>query len=97
MNTKDADDVPARGPRYLEALSSMPEQLQPIYKAMVEEYKFHALAHYGRAWVAYDVIADLVRSGWRPETNLPAKPGRPMERAQPTENPEGCKSKVAKG
>jgi hypothetical protein len=32
---------------------------------MVEEYKFHALKRYGRAWVAYDVIADLVRAGWR--------------------------------
>ena len=63
---KEIDDVPARGPKYLEALSSLPEQLKPIYTAMVEEYKFHALRRFGRAWVAYDVIADLVRSGWRP-------------------------------
>ena len=66
VNIRESDDVPARGPKYLEALSSLPEHLQPIYRAMVEEYKFHALSRYGRAWVAYDVIADLVRSGWRP-------------------------------
>jgi hypothetical protein len=65
MNIKD--DVPAKGQKYLEVLSSLPEQLRPTYKALVEEYKFHALARYGRAWVAYDVIADLVRSGWRSE------------------------------
>jgi hypothetical protein len=26
---------------------------------LVEDYKFHALARYGRAWVAYEVIAAL--------------------------------------
>jgi len=67
MDIKELDDVPAKGPKFLEALSSLPEELQPIYKAMVEEYKFHALKRYGRAWVAYDVIADLVRAGWRSE------------------------------
>ena len=65
MPTKELDDVPARGPKYMQALVSLPEELRPIYKAMVEEYKFNALKRYGRAWVAYDVIADLVRSGWR--------------------------------
>ncbi len=64
MTTKESDDVPARGPKYLQALASLPEELQPIYKALVEEYKFYALKRYGKAWVAYDVIADLVRSGW---------------------------------
>jgi hypothetical protein len=65
MTMKESDDVPARGPKYLQALASLPEELRPIYKALVEEYKFHALKRYGKAWVAYDVIADLVRSGWR--------------------------------
>jgi hypothetical protein len=65
MTTKESDDVPARGPKYLQALDSLPEELRPIYKEMVEEYKFYALKRYGKAWVAYDVIADLVRSGWR--------------------------------
>ena len=69
MNTKTnntgPDDVLTKGPKYLKALSSLPEELRPIYKEMVEEYKFHALSHYGKAWVAYNVIADLVKSGWR--------------------------------
>jgi hypothetical protein len=65
MGANETDDVAAKGARYLAALSSLPEELKPIYKDLVEEYKFHALTRYGRAWVAYDVIADLVRSGWR--------------------------------
>jgi hypothetical protein len=68
-NPNEADDVPARGPKYLQVLSSLPEPLRPIYKALVEEYKFYALTHYGKAWVAYEVIADLVKSGWRRENS----------------------------
>ena len=68
MAIHESDDVVAKGPRYLKALSCLPEELQPIYKALVEDYKFHALARYGKAWVAYDVIADLVKSGWRLES-----------------------------
>jgi len=80
INTKEQDDVAAKGPKYLEALSSLPEELRPIYKSLVEEYKFHALARYGKAWVAYDVIADLVKSGWRPGPDLPPQiVGRPDE------------------
>ncbi len=55
-----------RGAKYLAVLSALPEELRPIYKALIEEYKFYALKHYGRACVAYDVIAELVKSGWRP-------------------------------
>jgi hypothetical protein len=88
MNTNESDDVLARGPKYLEALSSLPEQLRPVYKALVEEYKFHALTRYGRAWVAYDVIADLVRSGWRPEPGSPATVSGPPKRAEADAKPE---------
>jgi len=65
MTVNDQNDVTARGPKYSAALTSLPEDLQPIYREMVEDYKFYALKRYGKAWVAYDVIADLVRAGWR--------------------------------
>jgi hypothetical protein len=97
MNVNETDQVPAKGPKYLAVLSSLPEQLRPVYKALVEEYKFHALARYGRAWVAYDVIADLVRSGWRPEPSLLSNdqstaPGRAEADAKP-ETPDRRGSK----
>jgi len=64
------DDVASKGPKYLIARSSLPEPLWPIYQDFVEQYKFYALTRYGKAWVAYDVIADLVKAGWR-DTSKP--------------------------
>ena len=64
------NDVAAKGPKYITARDSLPESLWPIYKDFVEQYKFYALTRYGRAWVAYGVIADLVKAGWR-DTSTP--------------------------
>ena len=88
-STKETDDVPARGPKYLAALAALPEELRPIYKALVEEYKFYALTHYGRAWVAYEVIAELVKSGWRQEPPAAATTSGSLERAKPDGTKEG--------
>jgi len=52
-----------------EARESLPEDLRPIFDQMVEEYSFHALVLYGKSWVAYKVIAALVRDGWRPPSS----------------------------
>ena len=49
-----------------EARESLPEDLRPVFDQMVEEYSFHALVLYGQSWVAYKVIAALVKDGWRP-------------------------------
>ena len=92
MNTKTnnalPDDVLTKGPKYLKGLSSLPEELRPIYKEMVEEYKFHALKHYGKAWVAYDVIAELVKSGWRCVPGSPATTTEPPEPVAAAVSPE---------
>jgi hypothetical protein len=53
-------------PKFLEARESLPEDLRETYDRLVEEYSFYALKNYGRKWVAYKVIAELVRDGWRP-------------------------------
>jgi len=52
--------------KYLSAKNSLSTNLQPIHKQIVEEYMFHTYKRYGRGYVAYDVLADLVRDGWRP-------------------------------
>ena len=52
--------------KYLKARDKLPKELQEIFKKMVDEYSFHALQIYGRNWVAYDVIAEMVKAGWRP-------------------------------
>jgi hypothetical protein len=65
------DDFASKGPKYLTARNSLPESLWPIYEDFVEQYKFYALTRYEKAWVAYDVIADLIKAGWR-DTSKPA-------------------------
>jgi len=55
-------------PGYLRGRDSLPEELWPMYERLIADYKYHALLRTGRGWVAYDVIADLVKFGWtRPE------------------------------
>ena len=52
--------------KYLKARDKLPKELQEIFKQMVDEYSFHALQIYGRNWVAYEVIAEMAKAGWRP-------------------------------
>jgi hypothetical protein len=54
--------------KYLEARESLPLELRPIYDQLVDEYAFHTHLNYGAGYVAYKVIAALVRDGWRPAT-----------------------------
>jgi len=54
--------------KYLKARERLPKELHDVYRQMVDEYAYHALQLYGRNWVAYDVIAELVLSGWWPTT-----------------------------
>lgn len=50
----------------LVAESRLPDEIKPVYRRFVEEYAFLTKLRYGRGYVAYEVIADLVLAGWRP-------------------------------
>jgi hypothetical protein len=52
--------------KYVRARESLPDELRPIYDQLVEEYAFHTETRMGRGYVAYQVLAALVRDGWRP-------------------------------
>ena len=52
--------------KYLKARGSLPRNVHAIYDQLVEEYMFHTKKRHGRGYVAYSVLADLVRDGWRP-------------------------------
>ena len=52
--------------KYQAARESLPPDLHDVYRQLVEEYAFHTEVKYGRGYVAYEVLAELVRSGWRP-------------------------------
>ena len=55
--------------KYREALQSLPPDLHLIFRQLVEEYIFHTHVKYGRGYVAYSVLAELVRDGWMPTIN----------------------------
>jgi hypothetical protein len=46
--------------------ASLPDDLKPVFDALVKDYKFAAQVHYGTVLVSYSILANLVRSGWRP-------------------------------
>ena len=48
-----------------EARNSLPEELRPVFDDLVAVYKYAATVHYGRPYVSYVVLADLIRAGWR--------------------------------
>jgi hypothetical protein len=66
MKSASPQDDVKNSPKYFQARNSLPDNLREVYDSLVDEYRFYALTRYGRAWVAYDIIADLVKSGWRP-------------------------------
>jgi hypothetical protein len=54
----------------LEARNSLPEELRPVFDEFVSDYRFAATGRYGKPYISYIVLADMVRAGWR----LSAKP-----------------------
>ena len=52
-------------PKSQAAEGRLPEELRPIYRQLVEQYAFSTTVRYGRGYVAYEVIADLILAGWR--------------------------------
>ncbi len=59
-------DTP-RTEKHEQARNSLPDDLKPVFDELVEDYKFATikLKRYGQGYVAYIVLADLVRVGWR--------------------------------
>jgi hypothetical protein len=49
-----------------EAEGTLPPELRAAYRRMVEEYEFLTHVRYGRGYVAYGVLAQMVLAGWRP-------------------------------
>jgi hypothetical protein len=64
--------MPVTSQKYKEAEAMLPDDLKAILKRFVEEYEYLTMTHYGRGYVAYKVLADLVLAGWRPSaTRMP--------------------------
>ena len=59
-----------RSEKELEARNSLPEELRPVFDEFVADYRYAATGRYGKPYISYIVLADMVRAGWR----LSAKP-----------------------
>ena len=56
--------------KQVEARNSLLEELKSVFDVFVADYKYAATMRYGRPYISYIVLADMVRAGWR----LSAKP-----------------------
>ena len=54
-----------RSEKHEQARSGLPDDLKPVFDELVEDYRFATVKQYGQGYVAYIVLADLVRVGWR--------------------------------
>jgi hypothetical protein len=52
-----------------EAMESLPDVLLPIYEQLIEDYRFSCITRYGRSFVSYVILADLIKLGWRPSAD----------------------------
>jgi len=51
--------------KQVEARNSLPEELKPVFDDFVADYKYAATCRYGKPYISYIVLADMVRAGWR--------------------------------
>jgi hypothetical protein len=54
-----------KSPKFREARESLPPTLRPVYDEMVRDYSWCTTKSFGRGYVAYAVLAEMVRMGWR--------------------------------
>jgi hypothetical protein len=52
--------------KYISAKNALPKNLHSIYEQLVDEYIFYTNKHYGNGYVSFQVLADLVKDGWKP-------------------------------
>ena len=54
-----------------EARNSLPDELKPVFDDLVADYKHAATLRYGRPYISYTILADLVKAGWHSLRSLP--------------------------
>lgn len=67
MDQPRTNGSPPLSEKHARAREALPDELRPIFDALVAEYKFLASIHHKSPFVSYLVLADLVRNGWRPQ------------------------------
>ncbi len=62
--------MPTDSAKFREAEARLPQELQSVYRQMVQDYEFLTHVRYGRGYVAYEVLAEMVLAGWRPSGDM---------------------------
>ena len=62
--------MPTDSPKSKEAEAKLPQELRAVYRQMVQQYEFLTHVKYGRGYVAYEVLAEMVLAGWRPSGDM---------------------------
>ena len=62
-------DLEADSPKRGAAERRLPNDLMTDFDALVVDYEAACLRHVGRAFVNYEILADLLAAGWR-KSNL---------------------------
>ena len=58
-------EKPKRSKKFLEAYQTLPSSCKTAFVQLVDDYQFAAHTGGGFPWVAYNIVAELVRVGWR--------------------------------
>jgi hypothetical protein len=61
--------MPVTSEKCRQAENGLPDELKPVFHRFVQEYEYLTQVHFGRGYVAYKVLADLVMAGWRPSAD----------------------------
>ena len=64
--------------KHEEVRGSLPDDLQPVFDSLVENYKFYATKHHGTPFVSFVVLADLVKDGVLQQRLL--RPKQPLQK-----------------
>ena len=54
-----------RSTKFLEAYQTLPSSCKAAFVQLVDDYQFAAHTGGGFPWVAYGIVAELVKVGWR--------------------------------
>ena len=64
--------MPVESQKSKEVETKLPAELRAVYRRMVQEYEFITHMRYGRGYVAYEVLAEMILAGWRPSAEAHA-------------------------
>ena len=57
------------GPKFYETEATLPDDLKPVFRQLVDEYTFIGASLAKWKWAAYGILAELVLGGWRPSAD----------------------------